>query len=102
MFAGAGSEAKVEMTPTIMASIGDGASIDVGNDIIVTAASQANADAESLGVAVAGLSIGVTLVTALIEGNVQAAIGSGATLIRAGRNIRVRAHRFRPRYWRAP
>ena len=66
-----------------------GADIDVGNDITITATSQANADAESLGVAVAGLSIGVSLATALIGGNVLATIGTGAAMIRAGRDIKV-------------
>ena len=49
---GAGSVAKSIVAPTIEAGIGEQANILVANDLIITALSQADADADALGVAI--------------------------------------------------
>lgn len=85
IISGSGSSATAKANANTSATIGSGSDIDAENDITVKAHSRNYADADSLGVAIGGLTVGVALSYAETAPNVTAAVadsasGSGTTL----------------------
>ncbi len=87
--AGSGNDAKVNIAPTITATIGNGAKIWSSSTVSATAFSEVNAIAETKGITVGGVAIGVSLSEAKITSIVKASIGSDAA-VTAG-NIELKA-----------
>ena len=75
IFNGAGADADAHINPTLEAYIGNHA-ITVTNDVSVLALSQAEAEADAVGVSVGGISVGASLADATITPKVNASIGA--------------------------
>ena len=97
ILSGAGSKATATASPTLAAYIATGRTVNVSDDVAVTAFGQVNASADALGVSVAkGLAIGVSLAEAVIEPQVNAYIGRDAA-VTAGGDITLQAlHNIAP------
>ena len=82
-----GAVAISTVDPTIAASIGANANVEVGTTVLIESHSEADADAIATGVAVsAGLGVGVSVGIADIKPNISTFIDSGASII-AGTSI---------------
>ena len=93
VLSGAGADADAHVKPILEAYTGDN-SITVDNDITILALSEAAAEADAVGVAAGGISVGASLADAIITPTVNAYIGAGNITANNG-SIRVGAfHNF--------
>ena len=96
ILAGSGSVSTAKANPTVNASIGHSSDIDTVNDIQVKTSSYNSADADSLGIAVGGLTVGVALATTEAKAAVTSSVANGASAaqavkLTAGRDVIVTA-----------
>lgn len=80
ILSGSGSDAAVEVNPTVEASIGNNAKIDVTGAITVSAKSRASGTADAEGISVALGAVGVSLARADMNPTVTARIGTGSEI----------------------
>ena len=92
---GQGSVADASVTPVIDAYIDDRAALDVTGSVLVSAESEGSANADSNGISVGGLAIGVSLAEATVRPNVDSHIDADADVVADG-DVTVRAlHNYR-------
>ncbi len=87
---GNGAVITATATPTVTASVGSSGELVAANDATVIARAGANYDAETTGVSVGGLAVGISRVTLGWSPNVTVAIAAD-TDISAGKNLTVRS-----------
>jgi Ca2+-binding RTX toxin-like protein/acetolactate synthase small subunit len=86
--AGTANDAQVVLKPTVDAGIGGSAKIKTTGDINLSATSKTNTSANVQGVALGGIAVGVSLVSADVAPTVLAHVDAGATL-NAGNDLSV-------------
>ena len=91
IIAASGSVAMAEVHPGISAFIGGGAEIEVSGDVAVQSLSLTDADADALGINVAGgAALGVSIAEAIVTPTISTSIGSNSRIV-AGGHVTVRS-----------
>ncbi|MHB8092924.1 MAG: hypothetical protein ACYDH8_15195 [Syntrophales bacterium] len=84
ILAGAGADAEVAISPTIGAWLGSG-NVSVSENVTLVSESLANADADSVGVSIGVLDVGVSLAKATVTPDINTSIAGGT--VAAGQGI---------------
>lgn len=93
--AGAGSDAKVLVAPTIRALIGQSAKIKVNGDVMLRALSTSGAKAKSVGVTGAAVGVGLSFAKANLTPSITASVGNSVNIVATG-DVQVAAlHNFK-------
>jgi hypothetical protein len=89
--AGTGNDATVDVDPELTASIGNGTTVNVQNDIEVATTSEIDADTRAQGIAAGAATVGISTAYTRTTPEVNATIGGNASL-NAGGDVTIQAN----------